>query len=239
MRPFGHTQAKRERRADVASIDTHLQRAWERYARECFSVGFDDAFHYALELLAPLSFSQTTLEQQFLRTIILHGAQSATGRDSPENIGIFLSAGYALLPQERIVYALETPAIANIGFGLEKDIIITGTTGDFAGHNLHGRLEIHGVVGWLGGADMIGTLVNYGSMDHRAGYSMIGVMENHGSLGPESGLGMIGKYTDGRRGRWLNFSGDKERFLQDIAHPPLGDFTACSRVLRGRYKRRT
>jgi hypothetical protein len=156
--------------------------------------------------------------------------------DSSIAVGLFVSAGYQVLPTREIVYDLELPQLDSLGAFLE-----------------HKRLVIRGSTGSNTGDSMLGVLVNEGEVGPFAGMWMIGRFDNRGTHGRDLALEMFGHYSCGTShpdcemfdffiGRW-NDSWNirdptperKKRFLVDIAHPRGWMYEARHDWLKRRY----
>jgi hypothetical protein len=111
--------------------------------------------------------------------------------------GVFVSAGYQLLPQQEIRYDLHTPRLDSIGFLLAgKRLVIDGEVGNHAGWKMEGELIINGVVGNYAGIGMIGSLMMHGTCGDSPGACMIGLYaDTHSSPLPKHS-GMLGRYND-------------------------------------------
>jgi hypothetical protein len=98
-------------------------------------------------------------------------------------LGHFLTQAYQRLPDEEIVYALDTPAIEHLGHGLSgKRLVIEGTLGRCVGADMRGELVINGSVRELAGLWMIGSLVNNGHAMLPFGERMVGFLSQRGTL---------------------------------------------------------
>jgi hypothetical protein len=255
VRPLGHTEARAERHARLPPDDESLQEAWEAFLVNVSSVDDnidgDALMATTRDLLRPLTFSMASLEHLVLRTEM--PAKSSIGT----YLGVFLSAGFSVLPDEEIIYRLRTPQIRYLGWGLEKDLtiighvgdetgfcmtgtcIVTGTVGDYAGHGMVGMFANHGVVGDAAGLDMIGSFYTTGATGHFPGGRVPEMGMVGGWVFEEPSDGMLGRYTDGRRAdggeEWWNFTGDRGTFLLDIKNPKKYDGITLRKTLRKTY----
>jgi hypothetical protein len=226
MRPLGHTDARAER--DDVLLDPRLRDAWHAYLDHARhgSARPEERFERAITMLAPLCPSIPALHQHILKASPFHSLPDS------ELLGVFTSAGYALAAAECIIYDLSTPQLCFLGMMCEKDIVITGKVGSYAGFK------------------MMGTLTNHGTVGHNAGESMIGTFTNNGWTGERSGFGMTGIYDNARHaahaaafrlgnnnGRWNVWEGQREAFCRDIANPKGLDHNALESLLRRRYAR--
>jgi hypothetical protein len=184
MRPLGHTKAKEAREECIAPLNERLFEAWGNFPARTSSEHLA-TYYRAIEDLAPIAFSRPDLDALILRTPV---TDTRCGTD----LGLFASAGMALLPERKITYSLETPDVHCIGYGLEKDLIITGTVGNYAGERMRGTFMNRGSTAHFGGKDMIGVLENHGMMGDGAGHMMAGSLLNYGVMGDEIGSHMIG-----------------------------------------------
>jgi hypothetical protein len=191
MRPLGHDNARVERDDHMPPPDERLQDAWTRHL--CYLDWYRPSnFSSAHSSLAALHLSQTTLEEFILRTPIKNA-------DEGEALGVFLSAGYALLPQRTITYALHTPHIHYFGYCLMKNLVITGMLGKSIGTN------------------MVGSLRNHGAIEN-AGYCMIGSLQNRGSI-HSIDESFMGRLEEGGKVTWQHIKGGKRSFLHAITNP--------------------
>jgi hypothetical protein len=229
MKPFGHTDVREGRDADISPLDEEMDAVWTRYcARQYYD--FDmGPFEFARALLAGIPLSTSLLERHIIRTSISHPD------DTPQSLGFFVSAGYQLLPEQRIVYPLNTPWLYFLGHGLfMKELVITGSVGPYAGSSMVGTLVNQGELGIKGGVDMIGHLRNEGKAGDLLGHRMAGTLINTGEA-QEVGVAMIGYQENlnsplqGRTQSWTLKSSmerllfrkeplgrTKKRFLRDI-----------------------
>jgi hypothetical protein len=236
MRPFGHTEAKRERIAHVEAVDDDLRMAFKEYARD-HQYTFELKFKDALKLLRPLSPSLRSLHRFALSEFdSLASVNDRYGNDYDivgAHLGIFLSAGYQSLAEECIVYDLHLPHLDCLGAFLSgKRLVITGTTGNETGH------------------DMLGTLVNEGVVGEDAAYAMIGRFENRGRCNGSVGINMFGALTSVERdtvassfiGRandvWQRVNPEAcEQFLRDVENPDGLSYDELRVSLYQRYRR--
>jgi formylmethanofuran dehydrogenase subunit C len=154
-----------------------------------------------------------------------------------KNLGVFVSAGYNLLPDEEIYYDLETPYLSHLGYRLRhKHLIIDGTVNSMLGYAMIGRLTINGTVGVSAGSYMTGTLVNNGATGHDLGKEMIGVLTSNKKMSND-GTGMLGVHN----GQWvsafayINWPGLCERFKKSLTFALTLPDNEIRRYLRERY----
>jgi hypothetical protein len=201
MRPFGHDNVREGR--DVGTVDTlpELRAAWLRY-RSHFYGSYDRSFAFAQETLDPVRPSIVDLH----RFIISENTRSDT-------LGLFISAGYALAPERRIVYDLDTPTLDLLGYGLRgKELVITGTLGMDAGRAMIGTIVNKGKLGKGAGSGMIGTFINE-EEDSPRPCIQVGVYRHSGGK-------RIGNFTLGdNNGQWNVDASLRDDFLQDITDP--------------------
>jgi hypothetical protein len=224
MRPFGHTEAREERK--TSPVDTRLQEAWERIVEikdDYYSRGIH---RLSLDKLLRVRPSLDALHHLIMATSLERPSVSAA-------LGLFVSAGYQLAPEREIVYELQTPTLHYLGaFLQDKHLIITGSVGCNAGHGMIGRLTNNGVTKHDAGREMVGILTNNGFAD-RPGEGMVGVFENHGTIIGPGGLGMLGD----NRGSWNIQEGKHDSFLADIMNPRKLDHGTLSVTLKQNYRR--
>jgi hypothetical protein len=152
MRPFGHEESRAERKLDAA--DTRLQEAWEHYAQHTLLYDINLLSASAHALLSPLRPSLDALDYLVLRNPV---------EAYDPKLGIFLTAGYQLLPEREIRYVLVTPSLSFLGTKLiGKHLIIDGHVGQMAGAWMIGSLTVNGRAGIDCGYDMIGVLTRGG-----------------------------------------------------------------------------
>jgi hypothetical protein len=239
MRPFGHTEAKTEREACIVPVDTRLQEASRKYFSSIERYNpYDDnleQYRFARRLLRPLQLSVSDLHHFVLTHFTSLDDLSAKydydiyGSD----LGIFMSAGYQLLPQKRIVYDLHLPHIDCLGaFLREKELRITGHAGNGVGQR------------------MIGKLTNDGRVGDNAGYRMIGRFDNRGTHGENIGIGMIGQFISAsdddvageftgkwndnwRLSAWMRMQ--RKEFLRESKNPKGRSYEECYDRLKRRY----
>jgi hypothetical protein len=143
--------------------------------------------------------------------------------DVEHALGPFISAGYQLLPEDEIVYDLDTPELSSLGMRLRnKLLIIDGAVGKWAGNNMIGSLVINGTAGEYAGAEMIGHLTYDASkmapweVEH-FGLRMIGTLTESKTRTTHIRVGVYRSVPD----RLL------KRFRRDITNPdnvPYDDF---------------
>jgi hypothetical protein len=192
MRPLGHTEA-RDERASVYDDDERIFDLWTRYeeAYPLLHMGIteEECIARATAMLAPLAPPKQALDRLILRAYPhIRSMHDNTG----SLLGLFVTGGLSLLPEKRIIHTLEMPYLHNFGYGLEKDLLITGTLGKYAGKCLRGRLENHGTLGSNAGELMQGTLINRADVYANAGSGMRGLLINDGWMGFCAGERMIG-----------------------------------------------
>jgi formylmethanofuran dehydrogenase subunit C len=130
-------------------------------------------------------------------------------------LGIFISAGYQLLPEREIVYDLDTPRLNCIGLDLEgKHLIIDGNIGAAACSQMIGDLTINGRAGPETGYQMIGSLTVNGFARGNVGHMMIGRLKNNGHITGIAGECMLGEND----GRW-NIGNRRTQFSHDLTNP--------------------
>jgi hypothetical protein len=184
MKPLGHTETKEGREASTTTIDKLLA-AWEEYSfgREDFKEDFAESIIYgttvrknhflpAMRLIAPI---RPSIDE--LNSLALHLSEAV---QEDGYLGLFLTAGYQLAPERKIVYPFHTPKLTYLGTYLcGKELRIDGSVGDHAGSGMIGGLRVRGSTGsW-------------------AGYGMVGVLENEGRCGDLLGMGMVGTLREG------------------------------------------
>jgi hypothetical protein len=173
--------------------------AWETYSRDAEGY-LDEDYAAALKLLTPIAPSLGQLHHLIVKAASGPEYVSDYQAFSPAwtRLGIFVSAGYQGLPQQEIVYDLDTPCLSSLGYQLSgKTLINTGSLGDMVG------------------SFMVGHLINKGTMGDHAGFQMIGTCANQGQIGEEFGRDMLGCND----GRWNVSLALRERFLRDISMP--------------------
>jgi hypothetical protein len=182
MRPIGHETAREERDNHIASVDERLAEAWahclDRVDNFTIDDSYDETFTAATQLLAPLRPSLMDLHRFLVLT---------PHHTSPRNdlLGIFITAGYQLLPQETIVYDLETPHLHNLGRNLYgKHLVIDGSVGASVGELMIGTLTINGMAGSWAGALMVGTLDVCGNAGYHVGEGMYGCNQGVWNVSP-------------------------------------------------------
>jgi hypothetical protein len=222
MRPLGHTETRKAREERIFSRNERLDRAWELYLRHDTLMDVP----YVESLLAPIRPTREETEHFII------------SRSSDEkhqcHLGIFASGAYALLPEETIVYPLDTPELPMFGFRLEKTLIITGKVGADAGYEMRGTLVNYGTLGDWAVKCMVGTFVNHGAVGDDAALNFVGEIVNGGTAGARFGRQIIGAFSDyGTCGaqrfeygigqfddhgvtEWRCVRKDKNRFLRDI-----------------------
>jgi hypothetical protein len=206
MRPFGHTQAREERGVSDFSVDDRLQEAWDAYSRFMRGGAMFMSPHNYAKLLLAFRPSVAALHHLVLKT-----AQSSL--DGP-HMGLFLSAGYALLPQRRIVYDLDTPYLESLGCRLAgKRLVIDGRVGPYCGSGMIGSLTINGAAGPF------------------AGVNMIGVMADNTSMTGSESNGLLGCFD----GEWNIAEDDRRSFLRAIMNPRHLPYETLERQLVERY----
>jgi hypothetical protein len=103
-------------------------------------------------------------------------------------LGLFLTAGYQLAPERKIVYPFETPKLTYLGTYLcGKELRIDGSVGDYTGGMMIGGLRVRGSMGSWAGFEMIGMLENEGRCDAFAGWGMIGTLRQGDDCGSFAG----------------------------------------------------
>jgi hypothetical protein len=230
MRPLGHDNAKEERVTPTTTIH-NLIAAWEEYSvgREDFSkqcpmtVLFEKgveknlrAEHLlpAMRLIAPI---RPSIDE--LNSLVFHLPEQA---QKGGYLGLFLTAGYQLAPERKIVYPFDTPKLSYLGAYLcGKELRIDGAVGDAAGNMMVGVLRVRG------------------SAESFTGQYMIGVLENKGRCGKATGIGMIGTLREGDAGP---FTGEFASGVHFAPHPidsHFSDFIPYSRYARSRLVVRT
>jgi hypothetical protein len=252
MRPLGHDGAKEEREVHSEPLHEQLSEAWTAYNNNQEALPLEYAFRYAQQLLRSAPPSMASLEDFILRTTI-------TDHSAHRRFGLFVSAGYSLLPVPEIEYTLHTPHLHYFGYGLEKDVVIRGQLGDCAGIAMKGSLTNYGTVGDDMGREMFGSLANHGNAGHHPARRMIGVFLNYGivkhyaaalMIGTVVNEGQVGQYpfhqTLGRvddhgSAAWHNFkkrlflSIHHRRFFHDIQNPRGREFHELYTHLRQQY----
>jgi hypothetical protein len=232
MRPLGHDNARVER--DASLMPTGVEQAWLQYTSGSIYLG--EGVRSARALLEPV---RPTLDQLHALLLRLPPDVRANG------FGEFLSAGYALVPEEEITYPFDTPEIANLGTDLfMKRLVITGTVGHWTGNRMVGELDITGTAGDCVGSFMIGKLINNGVVGLTFGYEMIGTLVNHAAthypghniIGVVRNYGRIVPSSRNVQERWRikptlidtlwecgtrkpHTPWRKEKFLREVANP--------------------
>jgi hypothetical protein len=207
----------------------------------------------ALALLLPLRPTKQEIDHLILRT-----PHETSQEKFP--LALFATAGYQLLPEETVVYTLDTSGLDFFGTWLKKDLVVAGTLGDNVGFQMSGRLTIDGRVNNLAGYCMIGTLVNNGIAHDNLGDCMIGTLVNNGTAGHGCANGLYGVFDNkgkmptppriGALGMWhghrrlfgfpLSWSNirrkDREAFLHDITNPEGRSYTRLRIYLHNNYR---
>jgi hypothetical protein len=230
MRPFGHTEAREGRDAHLNPLDQRLQAAWEEFLSA--EMWRDPAIHLrsvARALLMDIRPPKAAIERFILRTI---------SDDHVINLALtdMLNAAFSLLPERRIVYRLDTPTLHHIGYGLEKDLIITGTLGYGTGSEMIGSLVNYGTLGNDAGYCMIGSFINHGTVGLDPGYQFIGTVQDDGMCGSFPFVSMIGRHTGGGTRTWRRFNGSKRAFLKDIKNPDHLPYDTLRMRLKSMYE---
>jgi hypothetical protein len=168
------------------------------------------------------------------------------------HLGMFVNAGYHLVPDRKIVYDLDTPAITSIGYGLfMKDLVITGATGNSTGSGMVGTLVNEGTMGDYAGRYMIGTFTNNGTLGEHPAYCMAGVFTHLGEGGRYPGEHLLGRLITRGQDRWTiklrplqecariiirkPLAWHKLQFLHDIANGEGRDHRDLHAYLFARY----
>jgi hypothetical protein len=189
MKPLGHTQARDGRDEHFDVNDDRLGDIWKEYlATTPFAV--DDGFSRAMHLLEPLRPSLIDLH----RHIFMHDS-FVDGRSSTRSsqLGTFISAGYQLLPEKRIIYDLRTPRLHHLGsYLVGKHLIIDGEVGDYAGHHMIGMLTNNGHATSGCGAAMVGTVINRGVTGMSCAKGLYGILIQEGRSRGMPGREMLG-----------------------------------------------
>jgi hypothetical protein len=255
MRPFGHIESREGR---DAATDARLQDAWAYYLEHRQS-SIDRDLALMQRLVEPIRPSKTAIEQLIIMNHDLTTDDPLRRRWA--DLGPFATAAYQLLPEEEIIYTLDTPRLYHLGYELrEKHLIIDGRVGDGAGYSMFGALTINGEVGPDAGERMIGRLTNNCRAGYGFGERMIGFLENNGRVdtfgypdvelfGPfdEAMIGKCGSEWNIKEPfveKVRRFIGrakpgnTRERFTHDIAHLPKGaSIKAYHNLLSMTYKK--
>jgi hypothetical protein len=208
----------------------------------------------AQSLLAPLRPSCSELHSFIIRSSA-YIAQLANTHPLENHVwaafGLFITGGYALLPEREIVYDLETPDIRFLGYGLkEKHLIVNGLSGQHTGMRLCGELTINGTVGFGTGNLLVGKITCNGDASSSCGNYMIGELTVTNEIETNNfGTGMIGRLhtlARSKRGRqmlgehngsWNILPWQRKRFAEDLTHLDEYDGETLYRKFHETYRK--
>jgi hypothetical protein len=239
MRPFGLEEAREERDTHIVSPDDRLQKAWLQYRKRIDREDDDflSLYHYAKRILR-FRPSLMALHHHVLMTPYTNDPFVFFGRSrdmvESSHLGIFVSAGYQLLPEREIIYDLETPELNYIGaFLKDKHLIITGTVGDNVGLDMMGHLTNTGITGMAAGYRMIGQFINRGRIGTNSGYAMFGCFTNTWRGASDLACGILGSHNNS----WNISKKYRAAFLRDIENPRKLSYDNLSSMLKDTYPR--
>lgn len=204
MKPFGHTNARGER-TSLNALD--LLPVWEAFMHDEIRrrASYDEdytrqeLYAKATAMLAP---TMPTLDA-------LHRLALAATPERWSSLGIFMSAGYQLVPERTIRYDLDLPKLSFLGINLcGKHLIIDGSAYSYVGAWMIGTLEIRGTAG----SDV--------------GYAMTGAYR-----GNPSAIAVVGD----NNGKWNVAEKHRAAFLHAITNPERLTYKALHDSIIHRY----
>jgi hypothetical protein len=230
----------------IASPNERLQHAWEQFMDIVEHDGHlapnPQLHRHAMRLCQKAQPTMIDLHHLILTTDYVDNAfmglrRLLTGEKSSaiegNLLGMFVSAGYQLLPQEEISYPFSTPELSSLGYLLKgKRLVIDGVVGNNIGDHMIGTLVNNGSVGAGAGEGMIGTFINNGAAEYGAGQQMIGVFINTDKKIRGAGINLLGKYNQ----QWKGVPPkQRDRFLEEITNPRGLSYQRLRNQLQKRY----